>query len=90
MHGCALPYEQLEALPDGLIGELPDGFTLVPAWICEVLSPPTESKDREIKMPIYARYSVAHAWLLRCHGRSLIHGCAGLWRLPVEATRSVR
>jgi Uma2 family endonuclease len=38
--------------------------TVVPDWICEILSPSTESKDRAIKMPIYARFGVAHAWLV--------------------------
>jgi Uma2 family endonuclease len=37
---------------------------VVPDWICEVLSPATRSKDREIKMPLYARYGVAHAWII--------------------------
>ena len=45
--------------------ELPsDYFDLAPDWVCEILSPSTRSKDREIKMPIYARYGVAHAWLI--------------------------
>lgn len=39
-------------------------FEVVPDWICEVLSPSTASTDREIKMPVYARYGVAHAWLV--------------------------
>lgn len=39
-------------------------FTIVPDWICEVLSKSTESRDREIKMPIYARFGVAYAWLV--------------------------
>jgi len=39
-------------------------FTVVPDWVCEVLSKSTESKDRAIKMPVYARYGVAHAWLV--------------------------
>jgi Uma2 family endonuclease len=38
--------------------------TVVPDWVCEVLSPSTESKDRQIKMPIYARFGVAYAWLV--------------------------
>lgn len=38
--------------------------TLGPDWICEVLSASTEAKDRAKKMPIYARESVGHAWLL--------------------------
>ena len=39
-------------------------FTVVPDWVCEILSKSTEGKDREIKMPIYARYGVAYAWLV--------------------------
>lgn len=39
-------------------------FTVVPDWVCEILSPSTESKDRRVKMPIYARFGVAYAWLL--------------------------
>ncbi|MFH2008547.1 MAG: Uma2 family endonuclease [bacterium] len=46
--------------------ELPDtaGTSLAPDWICEVLSPSTEADDRAGKMPIYARFGVAHLWLL--------------------------
>lgn len=39
-------------------------FTLAPDWICEVLSPSTESVDRGKKLAIYAREGVRHAWLL--------------------------
>ena len=39
-------------------------FEIAPDWICEVLSPSTASKDREIKMPLYARYGVRYAWLV--------------------------
>jgi Uma2 family endonuclease len=39
-------------------------FEVVPDWVCEILSRATEGKDREIKMPIYAKYGVAWAWLL--------------------------
>jgi Uma2 family endonuclease len=38
--------------------------TLAPDWICEVLSPSTESIDRGKKLRIYAREAVRHAWLL--------------------------
>ena len=38
--------------------------TLAPDWICEVVSKSTEDHDREVKMPIYAREGVRHAWLL--------------------------
>jgi len=45
---------------------LPDDqrFTVAPDWICEVLSPSTESYDRKVKMPQYARYGVRYAWLI--------------------------
>lgn len=39
-------------------------FEIVPDWVCEILSPSTESKDRKIKMPIYAHYGVGYAWLV--------------------------
>ena len=39
-------------------------FTVVPDWVCEILSPSTESKDRKLKMPIYAKFGVAYAWLI--------------------------
>ncbi len=46
-------------------------FTVIPDWVCEVLSPGTESKDRRIKMPLYARYGVAYAWLVDPLARTL-------------------
>jgi len=39
-------------------------FEVVPDWVCEILSPSTASKDRQIKMPLYAHYGVAFAWLI--------------------------
>lgn len=39
-------------------------FEVVPNWVCEILSPSTASKDREIKLPLYARYGVRYAWLI--------------------------
>jgi len=43
----------------------PDAYlTLAPDWICEVLSTSTEAIDRGEKLRIYARESVAHAWLV--------------------------
>ena len=46
-------------------------FEVVPHWVCEVLWPSTESKDRRIKMPIYARYGVGFAWLIDPLARTL-------------------
>jgi Uma2 family endonuclease len=50
--------ERMPVLPDDQRVEV------VPDWVCEILSPSTASKDREIKMPLYARYGVAYAWLV--------------------------
>jgi Uma2 family endonuclease len=46
--------------------EVPDTafMTLAPDWICEVLSPSTESLDRSKKLAIYARERIEHAWLV--------------------------
>ena len=44
---------------------------VVPDWVCELLSPSTEKKDRMIKMPIYARFGVAYAWLIDPLARTL-------------------
>lgn len=39
-------------------------FSIVPDWICEVVSPSSGRLDRMKKMPIYAREGVAHAWIV--------------------------
>ena len=48
------------------MSEAPDAayITLAPDWICEALSPSTESLDRGKKLRVYGRESVAHAWLV--------------------------
>jgi Uma2 family endonuclease len=48
-------------VPDALEGAF---MTLAPDWICEVLSPSTETLDRTKKLRVYAREGVPHAWLL--------------------------
>ena len=76
---------------------IPQGhrFEVVPDWICEILSPSTASKDREIKLPLYAWYGVANVWLLDPQRRTLEayqlatagpgKPSPGDWRLVVEA-----
>jgi Uma2 family endonuclease len=46
--------------------ELPEspGFTVAPDWVCEVLSPSTQTFDRLTKLPRYALAGVAHLWLV--------------------------
>lgn len=46
-------------------------FTLVPDWLCEVLSPSTATLDRTRKLPVYAREGVRHVWLLDPLARTL-------------------
>lgn len=46
-------------------------FTVVPEWICEVFSPSTEGVDREIKMPLYARYGVRYLWFVHPVNKTL-------------------
>jgi Uma2 family endonuclease len=71
---------EIDALVPDLAGwrrermpELPETayFTLAPDWICEVLSPSTETLDRDEKMPLYAREGVRHAWLVDPIARTL-------------------
>ncbi|MCF8014567.1 MAG: Uma2 family endonuclease [Chromatiaceae bacterium] len=72
--------ERMPQIPEG------HGFEVVPDWICEILSPSTESKDRHIKMPIYAHYGVAYAWLVDPKQRTLeAYGLdSDEWRLLAE------
>jgi len=46
--------------------EVPDApaFEPAPDWVAEVLSPSTDALDRVAKLPIYARESVSHVWLI--------------------------
>jgi Uma2 family endonuclease len=50
--------ERMPALPED------HRFEVVPDWVCEVLSPGTQQKDRITKMKVYARYGVAYLWLV--------------------------
>jgi Uma2 family endonuclease len=53
--------------------ELPRGaaMELAPDWLCEVLSPSTEARDRADKLPLYAREEVDHVWLVNPDVRTL-------------------
>jgi Uma2 family endonuclease len=50
--------ERLPAVPDEPY------LTLTPDWVCEVLSPSTETIDWGRKLGIYAREGVPHVWLV--------------------------
>jgi len=47
------------------------GVTLMPDWLCEVLSPSTWVLDRKAKLPVYAREGVRHVWLVDPDARTL-------------------
>ena len=53
-------------------------FTLVPDWVCEVLSPSTRKLDLGSKREVYAREGVGFLWLVDPDARSLeafeLHG----------------
>jgi Uma2 family endonuclease len=46
-------------------------FSVVPDWICEIVSPSTGRLDRIKKLPIYAANDVRHAWIVDPAQRSL-------------------
>jgi len=39
-------------------------FSVVPDWVCEVISPSSGRLDRLKKMPLYARADVDYAWIV--------------------------
>jgi Uma2 family endonuclease len=59
-------------------------FTLVPDWVCEVLSRSTEKIDRDEKLPYYAAHGVPHVWLIDPIDKRLevytLHGSTQRWR----------
>ncbi len=46
-------------------------ISVIPDWVCEVLSPSTLRKDKIKKMAIYAQYGVSHFWLIDPLARTL-------------------
>ena len=56
---------RMPALPDTAY------FTVVPDWVCEILSPSTRHLDLGRKRDIYAREGVPYLWLLDLDARAL-------------------
>jgi Uma2 family endonuclease len=46
-------------------------ITVVPDWVCEILSPSTRSLDQRIKRPFYARIGVVWLWTVDLEARTL-------------------
>ena len=57
--------ENMSGIPDAAY------FSVVPDWVCEVLSPSTRSFDLGAKRTIYAREQVRHLWLVDPDARTL-------------------
>lgn len=57
--------ERLPTVPEGA------AFTVTPDWVCEVLSPSSETSDRLEKLPRYAAVGISHAWLVSPPRRSV-------------------
>jgi Uma2 family endonuclease len=53
--------------------ELPEesAITVVPDWVCEILSPTTRRHDLLVKKPYYAKVGVAFHWLIDHDARTL-------------------
>jgi hypothetical protein len=45
--------------------------TVVPDWVCEVISPETVRRDRCAKRRLYAEYGVSHFWLIDPEAQTL-------------------
>jgi Uma2 family endonuclease len=56
--------ERLPELPE-------DRLSVVPDWVCEILSPSTRAHDQRIKRPFYARIGVRHLWFVDLEARTL-------------------
>ena len=69
--------ERMPAMPETAY------FTVVPDWVCEVLSPGTRPYDRAEKLPYYGRAGVRHAWLVDPIAQLLevFANADGEWRL---------
>ncbi|MCA9516005.1 MAG: Uma2 family endonuclease [Myxococcales bacterium] len=39
-------------------------WTIVPDWVCEVLSPSTQGRDYVVKLPLYRKGGVRWAWIV--------------------------
>jgi Uma2 family endonuclease len=49
-----------------------EAITVVPDWVCEILSPTTEQHNLTVKKPYYAKVGVAHHWIVDLSMRTVI------------------
>lgn len=55
--------------PPTFVDENP--ITVIPDWVCEILSRSTQRADRALKLPHYASAGVGHVWIVDPAARSL-------------------
>jgi len=79
--GLAFPAEDVEEIVPDLAGwrrerlpTLPDdgSISVVPDWVCEILSPSTRRHDQRVKRPLYAKAGVRWMWLVDVDARTVI------------------
>lgn len=78
--GIAFPELDVEELSSDIAGwrkerlpVLPDErVTVVPDWVCEVLSPSTRLHDQRVKRPLYARAGVRWMWVIDVDARTVV------------------
>jgi Uma2 family endonuclease len=58
-----------------------ESITVVPDWVCEILSPTTRRHDLLIKLPFYAQAGVPWCWLVDLDARvvSTLRNADGVW-----------
>lgn len=73
--------ERLPEAPRGAIAVVPD-------WVCEVLSTSTRRHDLTVKMPMYFRHGVGHAWLVDAdtHTLQVYRRVTDGWLLALSAS----
>jgi Uma2 family endonuclease len=57
--------ERLPEIPSGHI------FTVVPDWVCEVISPSSRGYDRVAKWNVYAKHGVSYYWIIDPEAKSV-------------------
>ena len=60
-----------------------DWISVVPDWVCEILSEDTVVLDKTKKMPIYAQYGLSYLWLIDPQQKSL--GLVSVYELDLES-----
>ncbi len=79
--GIALPALDVEEIVPDIAGwrreRMPDppedgSITIVPDWVCEILSPSTRRHDQRVKRPLYAEAGVRWMWLVDVDARTVV------------------